>query len=398
MSSIFRTHRSQSDRSAADRTRHREKLEKAIRGGISDVIAEESIIGQDGNKKVKIPVRGIKEFQFIYGDNTKHVGSAPGQDIQRGQKIGESQSGKGPGAGKPGQDKGEEVYEVEVTLAELIQYLFDALKLPNMAKKRLGQMTADRLKRSGYRKQGIRARLDKKETMISRIRRHNNAIRSGDVELDGDERFPFHESDLTYRHVIHKQKECNNAVIFFVMDVSGSMTREKKFLARSFFFLLYQFIRTKYENTDVIFVAHTTEAFECDEKQFFSFSPNGGTLISPSMTMVKEIIDSRYNPSDWNVYTFYCGDGDNWSQDNANVLPAFRAVSEMCQMMSYIEICPTQPMAWAASEPTVIGILKPLISETFKILTMSKPDDVWPSLSKLFGSELISFTGGEAHV
>ncbi len=365
------------------------------------MIAEESIIGQDGNKKIKIPVRGIKEFQFIYGDNTKRVGSAPGQDVTRGQKIGESQQGKGPGTGKgAGSDKGEEMYEVEVTLAELIQYLFESLKLPNMAKKRLGKMTADKIKRSGYRKQGIRARLDKKETMISRIRRRNNAIRAGDVNPEPiageeEERFPFHEKDLTYRHIVTKQKECNNAVIFFVMDVSGSMTREKKFLARSFFFLLYQFIQTKYENTDVVFVAHTTEAFECDEKQFFTFSPNGGTYISPSMDMVKNIIDTRYNQSDWNVYTFYCGDGDNWSNDNMNVLPAFRAVSDLSQLMAYIEICPETPMAWSKSDSTIIGLLMPLLSEKFKILTMSTPDEVWPSLNKLFGRELTALIAGD---
>lgn len=388
--SIFRTHRSQSDRSAADRTRHREKLEKAIRGGITDIIAEESIIGQDGSKKIKIPVRGIKEYQFIYGDNTKQVGSAPGHDVQRGQKIGESQPGKQPG-NKAGQDKGEEIYEIEVTLAEIIQYMFDSLKLPNMAKKRLGQMSADRLKRSGYRKQGIRARLDKKETMIARLKRKNSSIRAGKIEPDSDERFPFHENDMTYRHIIHKQKDCNNAVIFFVMDVSGSMDQKKKFLARSFFFLLYQFIKTKYENTDVVFVAHATEAHECDEKQFFTYSPNGGTFISPSMVMVKNIIDDRYDPSEWNIYTFYCGDGDNWDSDNQHILPAFRSVWEVCQMMAYIEICPTQPMAWAKQD-IVSGNLLPLVGDRFKILKITSSEEVWPSLTKLFGREISALT------
>lgn len=395
MSSIFRTHRSQSDRSASDRSRHRDKMEKAIKGGITDIIAEESIIGQDGNKKIKIPVRGIKEYQFIYGDNNKNVGSAPGTDISRGQKIGESQSQPKPGAGKPGSEKGEDMYEIEVTLNELIEYLFEKLKLPNMARKRLGQMTADRLKRSGYRRQGIRSRLDKKETQIARIKRRSAAVRAGDFTPESEERFPFHEEDMTYRHVIHKQKECNNAVIFFVMDVSGSMTKDKKFLARSFFFLLYQFIQAKYENTDVVFVAHTTEAFECDEKQFFTFSPNGGTYISPSMVMVKDIITKRYSPNDWNIYTFYCGDGDNWSDDNPKVLPIFREVSNMCQMMAYMEICPPQQPAWQMQdESTVAGLLLPLLSEKFRILTMKTPDEVWPSLTKLFGGELTMMTTG----
>lgn len=394
MSSIFRTHRSQSDRSASDRTRHHDKVEKAIRGGIADAIAEESIIGQDGNRKVKIPIRGIKEFQFIYGDNNRKVASAPGQDVKRGQKLGESQPVKQPG-GKAGSDPGEESYEIEVTLAELIQYLFEKLKLPNMARKKFGKMTSERIKRSGYRKQGIRARLDKKETMIARIKRRNNAIRSGDFDPDVNERFPFHDSDKVFRHITQKPKESTNAVIFFVMDVSGSMTKEKKFLARSFFFLLYQFINTKYENTDVVFIAHTTEANECSEEQFFTRSPSGGTFISPALVKAKEIANTRYNSSDWNFYSFYCGDGDNWPEDNKNILPAFRDVVDMCQMSAYIEICPPDQPNWISSSETVMGILSPLICDKFKTMKLSLPDDVWPSLNKLFGGEILTLNNIE---
>ena len=100
-------------------------------------------------------------------------------------------------------------------------------------------------------------------------------------------------------------------------------------------------------------------------------------------------IDERYNPVDWNIYTFYCGDGDNWPEDNGKVLPSFTRVNDLCQMMAYIEICPAERPNWASSPAdTVIGLLLPLLSEKFKMMTMSSPDEVWPSFNKLFGSEI----------
>ena len=131
--SIFREHKTIADRSARDRKRHKQKIEKAIKDGIHDIVAEESIIGKDGKKKIKIPVRGIKEYRFVYGNNeaNKKVGSAPGKDIRRKQKIGEGQKQKAAG-NKPGNEKGDEFYEVEITLEELSHYLFSSLELPDL--------------------------------------------------------------------------------------------------------------------------------------------------------------------------------------------------------------------------------------------------------------------------
>ena len=218
--SIFREHKTNADRSAADRSRHKQKIEKAIKDGISDIVAEESIIGQDGKKKIRIPVRGIKEWQFIFGDNSdkKHVGSAPGTDIQKGQvvKKGQQQQGQG-GAGKPGNDKGEEVYDVEITLEELAEYLFSSLNLPELEKKKLQTLLQEKPRRHGTRTTGIPPRLDKKESVINRIKRLAAARRAGTVELDedGNEVFPFHDNDLRYHHIKSKPKEATNAAIFF---------------------------------------------------------------------------------------------------------------------------------------------------------------------------------------
>ena len=140
--SIFTEHKTVADRSASDRRRHKQKIDRAIKEGLNDIVAEESIIGQDGKKKVRIPVRGIKEYRFVYGDNDSNprVGSAPGKGVYRGQKIGESKKKSSQPGGQPGNEPGEEYYEVELTMEELANYLFQDLELPDMIKKSLNSL------------------------------------------------------------------------------------------------------------------------------------------------------------------------------------------------------------------------------------------------------------------
>lgn len=387
--SIFREHKTNADRSAADRSRHKQKIEKAIKDGISDIVAEESIIGQDGKKKIRIPVRGIKEWQFIFGDNSekKHVGSAPGTDIQKGQvvKKGQQQQGQG-GAGKPGNDKGEEFYDVEITLEELAEYLFSSLNLPELEKKKLQTLLQEKPRRHGTRPTGIPPRLDKKESVINRIKRLAAARRAGTVELDedGNEVFPFHDNDLRYHHIKSKPKEATNAAIFFMMDVSGSMTQEIKFIARSFYFLLYQFIRHKYDKVEIVFIAHTTEAHETDEDSFFKRGSAGGTYVSSAPKLAIDIIRDRYHPSAWNVYAFHCTDGDNWGEDNQIALDAYRELCDMCQMVGYCEIKPTDVTPAWDREGWLFKNLPSLAPKLRHSLIKSK-SDIWPTFKKFFG-------------
>ena len=183
--STFREHKSIVDRSAADRVRHKKKIEKAIKESIKDVIADESIIGQNGKKKIRIPVKGIKEYRFIYGNNEQNqrVGAAGKHNIRRGQKINQKRVQKGRNAG-PGNEDGEEKYDVEITLEELAEYLFSDLELPDLEKKRFRYLSEDSLKRKGYRFEGIRPRLSKKETLKRKIRRKKKAIAAGTYDSD----------------------------------------------------------------------------------------------------------------------------------------------------------------------------------------------------------------------
>jgi len=395
--SVFREHKTIADRAAGDRARHRHKIEKAIKESIKDVVAEESIIGQSGKKKIRIPVKGIREHRFVYGVNRKNkqVGSAQGKDVKEGQRIGhrrrkKPQEGRGD---KPGDKPGEEMYEIEMSLEELASYLFDDLELPELEKKNFKFTTQEKMKRKGKRPYGIRPRLSKKETIKQKIRRKKAAIKAGTHDPNGDERFTFHESDLRYKHIAPVKKENTAAVVFFVMDVSGSMTTSKKFLARSFFFLLYQFLNHRYSSIEVVFISHTSEANEVNEEQFFTQVPNGGTMVSSGLKKVEEIVEKRYHPNNWNIYTFYCGDGDNFSIDNKETLNTFRRLKEINQTMCYTEIGKLHDyreyslFTDRAPEKRLWDWMLLLEDKTLKRLRLEESSDIWVAFRKLFGGK-----------
>jgi len=392
--SIFQRHKTVADRSAGDRARHRKKIERAIKDGIYNIVAEESIIGKEGKKKFRIPVRGIKEYRFVYGDNgSRRVGSAQGKDVKRGQVIGKKEE-KGQGQGnQAGQEKGEEYYEVELTLDQLAEYLFKDLKLPNFEKKKNTNVTSKKIKRHGYRTKGIRPRLDKKKTVIEKLKRKNKRkliMSQPELNEDVDEtnEFPFNEEDLRYRHYKVHEKKTSSAVIFFLMDISGSMTRQKKFLARSFFFLLYHFIRARYDQVDLVFIAHDVEAHEVTEEQFFGRGSSGGTLVSSALTMTEEIISKRYHPNSWNIYAFQCSDGDNWPTDNERAIELAKKIVQKAQFFGYCQIEPSEERASFIRENSLSKIYAPLIGSNFKVAEVSNKEHIWPAFRSFFGGEL----------
>ena len=381
--SIFREHKTVADRTASDRRRHKQKIEKAIRDGIHHIVADESIISKDGKQKYRIPVRGIKEYRFVYGSNGKQVGSAPGKDIKRGQKIGDPPPKEQDGQpNKASGDKGEEYYDVEITHEELAEYLFAELKLPELQKKQLANIENEKLKRKGYRSRGIMPRLDRKKSAIARIKRMKAA--GFDPDTAGEkETFSFHEDDLVYRHYKMEKKPCTNAVIFFVMDVSGSMSQEKKFLARSFYFLLYQFLRLKYETIDIVFISHDTTAKEVNEKEFFEKASTGGTKASSALTLANEIIDKKYHPSAWNIYMFQCSDGDNFQEDNQKFLEEIKKFESCAQLYGYCEIEPE--VSWISDSGKLFQLLRPMRSNKLKLVRIQKKEEVWSSFLDLIG-------------
>lgn len=379
MSTIFRPFTStsqRSDRSARDRLRHRQKIKNTIRNNIGDILSEESIIGRDKDKIIKIPIRSIKEYRFIYGENTPGVAQGNGQQ-KPGDVIEKGNPGD-PDVGQGGGDQpGVDAFETDVTLEELITIMFDDLELPELEKKSLKQIMSDEArKRKGLRHAGIRPRLDKRATARNRIRRKLAVHGSRGVDFDKEEaRFPFHKDDMRYFHIVPTTKDISNAVIFCIMDTSGSMGTTKKYLARSFYFLLYQFVRQKYQNVEVVFIAHHTEAKEVTEEEFFHKVESGGTYISSGYKKALEIIEDRYHPSLWNIYAFHCSDGDNFYSDNERAVTAAEELCEVCNLFGYGEIKPSGSAYYSGSMLEVFGQIK---RDNFQMIVIEKKEDLWP--------------------
>jgi uncharacterized protein len=355
--------------------RHREKVRQSIRENIADIIAEESIIGRDRDRIIKVPIRGIKEYRFTYGDNSPGVGEGNGT-VERGQVIGSTSDSGARGSPKAGDQPGVDYYETDVTLEELIEIMFEDLELPDLERKRLREIEADRIsRRKGYRQVGVRIRLDKRRTVREKLRRRL-ATRKGTSPKEEKVRFPFHEDDLVYRHMTTDIKKESNAVVLCIMDTSGSMDTMKKYLARSFFFLLRQFVRARYRSVETVFVSHHTESREVTEEEFFSKGESGGTLISSGYQKALDIVEARYHPSLWNIYAFHCSDGDNFDSDNDAALLRAKELCEVCNLFGYGEI---KPSGLHSYESSMMSVFRQLEADNFQALRIGCKEDVWSS-------------------
>jgi sporulation protein YhbH len=384
MSTIFRPHTSEdrrSDRSARDRARHREKIRDSIKGNIGDILSEESIIGREKDKIIKVPIRSIKEYRFIYGENSPGVAQGSGK-AQQGDVVGKSDPNAPDASGQAGENPGIDAFETDVTLEELIDIMFEDLELPDLQRKALKAIPSENsFKRQGVRKEGIRARLDKRKTARNRIRR-KFAVQKLREEPDdkpeaheSDQRFPFHKEDMRYYHITQDTRMQSNAVVLCIMDTSGSMGTTKKYLARSFYFLLYQFIRLRYQEVEIVFIAHHTEAKEVSENDFFHKVESGGTYISSGYEKALEIIESRYHPSLWNIYAFHCSDGDNFYSDNERAIAAAKELCDQCNLFGYGEIKPAGSAYYSGS---MLEVFSAIDKPNFQSVVIEKKEDLWP--------------------
>ncbi|ADY55445.1 UPF0229 protein yeaH [Syntrophobotulus glycolicus DSM 8271] len=383
------------DRSVEDRRRHRRLVENSIKKNLADIISEESIIGESKNKKIKIPVRGVKEYEFIYGKNSGGVGSGDGSE-KRGDKIGSARERRQGGDGGAGNQEGEDIYETEVTIEDVINYLFEDLDLPDLNKAKASEeIRASARKKSGYQRKGIPPRLAKKRSMAEKIKRRQGlkkALREENPAEDDREgrenaeaeRFPFIEEDLRYQRMKETVRKKSNAVVFCLMDVSGSMDQTRKYLARSFFFLLCQFIQMKYDGVDVVFIAHTTTAAEVSEREFFHKAESGGTNISSAYAKALEIIEKRYPVEQWNIYAFHVSDGENWEQDNEKAVRYAQELCLLCNLFAFAEVLPS-----AYYTDTIIKVFRARIkADHYLTASIQEKEDLWPALKKILKKEL----------
>lgn len=381
------------DRAAEDKRRHKELVEDTIKKNLVDILSEESIIGQTKNKKIKIPIRGLKEYQFVYGKNVPGVGSGDGTE-KRGDVVGTEKDDKGKGNKGAGNEEGDDIYETEITIEDIMEYIFQDLNLPNLTKKRFSEIVWEGSKKKcGYQKKGIPPRLAKKKTVVEKLKRKQGmkkALKEGtdDTKLNEDlleqyalqddqliGRFPFKDDDLRYYRVKPTKKREFNAVIMCIMDTSASMDQNKKYLARSFFFMLYQFVKMKYSSVEVVFIAHSTTAKVVTEQEFFHKVESGGTYISSGYDKALNIINEKFNPAIWNIYAFHVSDGDNWSEDNDRAVKAANKLCDVCNLFGYAEI-----MAYGYTSAIKKRYAAEVKRDNFVPVSMKKKEDMWDAL------------------
>ncbi len=315
-------------RGLKDSLRHDQRVKEAIRKQLRELIAEEAIITSDGTKRVKIPLRYLDQYRFKYGQPPQGVGQGEGQP---GDVLGQRGSeGHGPGEGQPGDQSGEHTYEVEVPLAELTQMMLEDLALPWLEAKPARQLTTTRHRFTDVRRTGSLANLDKRRTLLANLKRH--AARG--VPAVGR----FCDADLRFKvWDVHEEHQAQ-AAVYMLMDVSGSMTTSKKYIAKSFFFWMVRFLQLKYQQVDMVFIAHDTEAQIVPEQDFFALSQGGGTRCSSAYRLALAHLQ-RHHPSDrWNTYLFHFSDGDNLPDDNAVCTGLVQTLLTHCSMVGYGEI------------------------------------------------------------
>lgn len=356
-----------------DQMRHADKVKEAIQDNLSDLISEESIILSNGADVVKIPVRSLDEYKIRYNDEkSQHVGQGDG-DSQVGDVVasggGEEQAGPGKGE-EPGDQPGQDYYEVEVTMTEIEEMLFKELELPNLEQREQSDITDEKVEFNDIRKQGLTGNIDKKRTILSAIKR--NAMK-GKAEI-----MPIHLDDLRFKTWNEVENPESKAVVLAMMDTSGSMGTFEKVIARSFFFWMAKFLRTNYETVEIEFIAHHTEAKVVTEEEFFTKGESGGTKCSSAYELALSLIQEKYHPTRYNIYPFHFSDGDNMSSDNKKCVALIGEIMAVSNMFGYGEVNERTRTS------TLMTAYKSIDAPKFRHYILKGKKDVYDSLKSFF--------------
>lgn len=360
-----------------DQQRHIDKVKYAIKNNLPDLVSEESIIMSNGRDKVKIPIRSLDEYKIRYNyDKSKHVGQGDGES-EVGDVVARDPNGKeGAGQGKKAGDQpGEDYYEAEVSLAELEEALFKELELPNLEEKDQAEIVTEDVEFNDVRKKGLMGNVDKKRTILTALKRN---AREGSPGIT-----PIYNDDLrfkTWNDVIIPESK---AVVLAMMDTSASMGNFEKYIARSFFFWMTKFLRSKYETVEIEFIAHHTEAKVVSEEAFFSKGESGGTICSSAYHKALELIGEKYHPSSYNIYPFHFSDGENITSDNPNCIKLVDEIMEVSSMFGYGEVNAYN------RHSTLMRAYKNIDDPKFRHYILKDKRDVYHAIRRFFQKETV---------
>ena len=357
------------DKSSVNRQRLLKRYQRQVKQAVEKAATERAITDLDQGSEVSIDKADIKEPSFRHGRGGRVTHVLPGnKQFNVGDKIPRPTGGAGGGgSGKASKDgEGEDDFTFNISRDEYLDYLFDGLALPNMVKRNLKNAEEFSTHQAGFSSQGSPEKLNVVRTLrqsqarrIALRGRYKKRIKELEqaIEQAGDatERKRLEEElkalkaksraqpfldqvDLRYNNLVKVPKPSNAAVMFCVMDVSGSMTQAIKDIAKRYFLLLYLFLHRQYENTEIVFISHHTKAQEVDDETFFYARETGGTIVSTALHLSLDIIAERYPVDKWNIYVAQASDGDNWEDDNHRCGQLMQQLLPMCQYFTYVEI------------------------------------------------------------
>lgn len=363
-----------------DQDRHKERIKEAVRKNLGSIVSNESIILSDGRKTVKVPMRALDEYKFRFDyRKRKHVGQGDGK-TKVGDVIGREDQGQGQGTGQGGDQPGQDYYEAEVDIDDIAAMIFEDLQLPFLEDKARRAVPSKTTRFTEIRRTGVLSNLDKRRTIMENIRR--NAREKGLAKIGG-----FKKEDMRFKSWEDEIRHESNAAVIAMMDVSGSMGEFKKYIARSFFFWMVRFLRTKYDSVEIVFISHHTEAKEVTEEQFFTQGESGGTVVSSAYSLALEIIAERFPTRDWNVYPFHFSDGDNYYSDNEDAVKMADQLIETCNLFGYGEIGEEGMATYRRSSGALLSIFNDRLKnqERFIGVRIDDKEEVYPALREFFG-------------
>ncbi|MEH3118621.1 MAG: YeaH/YhbH family protein [Methylorubrum populi] len=412
-------------KSLPNRQRFLRRVKDVAQRAVRESAREKDIkdLGKDG--RISVPGDGVREPRFSRQPGTGHQDYIlPGNKTYvEGDRIERPPGGGGSGGsgeGGEGGENSEDAFHFVLTREEFLDLFLEDLELPDLAKRRLAVVETEGLRRAGYTVSGSPANLALSRTLRNSMSRRialkrpkleevaaleaeiaeaeaADDPRLPDLKLkllelrERSKRIPYVDPiDLRFRRFEPYPKPIAQAVMFCLMDVSGSMTEHMKDLAKRFYILLHIFLTRRYKHVEIVFIRHTDKATEVDEETFFGSRETGGTLVSSALVEMKRIVTERYSPDDWNIYAAQASDGDNVSSDGPTSTELLRAhILPACQHFAYLEVGDENgPRAGFVEHRTTLWRTYEALARAGEPLAMRKVNhrrDIYPVFRELFG-------------
>lgn len=402
------------NKSAVNRERFLRRYKNRIKQAVAEAAGSRSITDLDRGERIDIPRKDIAEPHFQHGAGGRresvHSGNhefVAGDELPRPQGGG---AGQGNQAGNGGD--GEDDFTFTLSREEFLHFFFEDLALPDLVKTQLATIPEFKSVRAGYSTSGVPSNINIIRSLKSAVARRRAlqapyALRLRDAELEFArlekagasqeeilllaeeilrlrhkiERVPFIDTfDLRYNNRIKQPRPTAQAVMFCLLDVSGSMDEPRKDLAKRFFALLYLFLTRAYERTQVVFIRHHTQAAEVEEQDFFSARDTGGTVVSSALLLMQQIIASRYAGKDWNIYAAQASDGDNWIDDSHRCGELLsHSIMAQLQYFAYVQVAAEQEQGLWKEYAKVASVW-----HNFAMQKIAGPTEIYPVFRELF--------------